>query len=436
VEANSGVPSPWRARSWLGLIIAIYLLLAAGYALKTPKWQAPDEPAHFNYIVHLAEERSLPALKVGYYPHQYLEKAKAAKFPEYVSIEPLRYEFHQPPLYYLLGLPFYWVGGAFGLEGRILALRFLSIALGTGVLVAIYRTVREIFPQEGTLALATVGFAATVPMHLAMNAAINNDTLAELVMALILLMSVRMAMGRPTNGAVLGALLGLGLLTKTNIYLAIPLVILAALLSPERKRMLLRPLLVSLVIVLALSAWWFIRNALTYGNLDIFGWQRHDLVVVGQPRTGALNLAAARRLVVTTFHSFWAQFGWMGIPVDERIYVALLVLTMALGLGLVLYIARIVRQGALSRQQRSALGLNLVLVVLVAGSHFWYNLKFIQPQGRYLFPAIGAIGLGAVLGFRELVNRRHERLLLVLLYLGLLGLDVFCLWGVIVPYFR
>ncbi|MDI6834774.1 MAG: MarR family winged helix-turn-helix transcriptional regulator, partial [Rhizobiaceae bacterium] len=32
----------------------VYLALASLYAIRTPAWQAPDEPAHYNYIRQIA----------------------------------------------------------------------------------------------------------------------------------------------------------------------------------------------------------------------------------------------------------------------------------------------------------------------------------------------------------------------------------------------
>lgn len=38
----------------LSVIVVIYLTLAALYAVFTPKWQAPDEPARFNTSANCA----------------------------------------------------------------------------------------------------------------------------------------------------------------------------------------------------------------------------------------------------------------------------------------------------------------------------------------------------------------------------------------------
>ena len=37
----------WSA---LAAVLLVYLALAGAYAIRTPDWQAPDEPAHYNYV--------------------------------------------------------------------------------------------------------------------------------------------------------------------------------------------------------------------------------------------------------------------------------------------------------------------------------------------------------------------------------------------------
>src|SRR3974377_348346 len=87
------------------LILAVYLVLGVLYAVYTPAWQAPDEPAHYNYVRYLVQNGRFPVLQMGDYPNDYLEQIKLEKFPPNLSIAPIRYESHQPPLYYLLAAP-------------------------------------------------------------------------------------------------------------------------------------------------------------------------------------------------------------------------------------------------------------------------------------------------------------------------------------------
>ena len=480
------------------VIIAAYLVTGILYAVNTPPWQAPDEPAHYNYVKYLAENQRFPVLQMGDYPHDYLEEIKARQFPPEMSIDPLRYEFHQPPLYYMLAAVVYTLFG-----GRLLPLRLLSVLLGCCLLWVTYHVVKEIFPEDETMALGTAAFVAFVPMHVAMTTAVNNDTLAELILALILWMLVRYVKTSPSGlGEIegrrlvgLGVLMGLGLLTKITILVAVPLALVAVLvregwLRQNRKSTFIRCFL-PLAFCFFLALPWFVRNALVYGGLDIWGLGRHDAIVVGQPRTaewlsqlGAIGLA--KEFLLTTFRSFWAQFGWMGILVDQRIYLILALFCAVVGLGLVLFVIRNVRYRTLSSSQGMALGLLALSAFFTLLTYLWYNLQFVQHQGRYLFPALIPIGLAFALGLREVLARDNAKMaaflflagVLILIvkglvtgdlnglsifllggtaaafgikaflpeafddwvfalpYLGLLGLDLICLFKFIVPYFQ
>jgi len=203
----------------LSAIIAIYLVLASLYALYTPKWQAPDEPAHFNYVRAIGETGTLPILQMGDYDQNYLEQIKAAKFPATMSIDTIRYEAYQPPLYYLAATPVYWMTRGFGINATVIALRLFSVALGVIVLLVAFNILREIFPDDNLLALATVGLMATVPQHIAVSASLSNDLAAELVLILILWLAVKRVKRTIRNSqfAILGGVLfGAALLTKTT----------------------------------------------------------------------------------------------------------------------------------------------------------------------------------------------------------------------------
>lgn len=442
---GSALSAPRRDAGSLGLavILAVYMLTAGLYALRTPLWQNPDEPAHFNYIRHIWEERQLPTLQMGDYPHAYLEEIKARQFPPDMAIAPIRYEFHQPPLYYLLAAPVYGLVGYLSLTtgardalaalgapmehgwpvvGQVMALRFLSIAFGVGFLALCYRLVRSVFPDDRLLALLATGLAATVPMHVAMSAAVNNDSLANLLLLWAVLLLVR-AMRAEGGGALrlwagTGVVVGLAMLTKSSAYVGIPLALAALALAPRRRpRTLASRAAAVFAPALLLNLPWYIRNIAVYGGLDVLGLQRHSAIVVGQPTTAewAARIGwggLVREFVVTTFRSFWAQFGWMGVLVDQRLYQALALMSLVAVVGLLLFVLRaVVNRGMLSGVQWKALGLLALWVALTFASYLWYNAQFVQHQGRYLFPALPAIALGLALGIRETFRPTRARLL-------------------------
>src|SRR5438874_73527 len=108
----------------LALITFAYLAIAALYAVKTPAWQVPDEPAHYNYIAQVAANGCCPKLEPGDWDNDYLESIKAARFsPASLQnrLSTIQYEDHQPPLYYLLNVPIYNLS-----SGSLIAMRLLS----------------------------------------------------------------------------------------------------------------------------------------------------------------------------------------------------------------------------------------------------------------------------------------------------------------------
>jgi len=66
------------------LILTVILLcqfaLGILYATRTPPWQAPDEPAHFNYVRALVETGAFPILQLGDYDKRIWKKSKPRNF--------------------------------------------------------------------------------------------------------------------------------------------------------------------------------------------------------------------------------------------------------------------------------------------------------------------------------------------------------------------
>jgi len=422
------------ARWLLGSTILVYLILALLYAVYTPAWQAPDEPAHYNYVQYVAEQHRFPVLKPGDYPAAYLEEIKAAHFPPEMTIAPIRYEFHQPPLYYLLAVPVYTLFG-----DALLPLRLFSAAIGALLLLVVYWTMRELAPNRPRLALGAIAFVAFLPMHLAMTAAINNDTLAELFLATVLLLAIRYLKqaGSPPEEekdtrllVLLGFTTGLGLVTKSSFYIAPPLVLLAivvrALWLDEASPSITHGLgsLALYLLPAGLALPWWLRNIALYGGPDFLGLGRHDQVVVGQLRTaefiaehGVVQLV--RDFFATSLCSFWGQFGWMGVLLDQRLYQALAIASTLALIGFLIWAIRIWhRRKELPKWQWAAGCLLTLAGLFTLASYVWYNTNFLQHQGRYLFPALVPISLVVTLGWREALHREHALPMAALLLVG------------------
>ncbi|MEZ4518983.1 MAG: glycosyltransferase family 39 protein [Chloroflexota bacterium] len=169
---------------WLWLVVLGYLVTGTLFAVYTPDWQAPDEPAHYNYVRQLAGG-ALPLMEPGDYDQAYIEAIVGSRFDPALSVDRLTYEDWQPPLYYALQTPVYQLSG-----GSPLALRLFSVLLGAGVVVLTYFIGRALFPDREWLGLGAAVFVAFLPQHLAVLSSVNNDSLAELIIAALLLLMV------------------------------------------------------------------------------------------------------------------------------------------------------------------------------------------------------------------------------------------------------
>jgi len=429
-----------RPHRFLLLIVLGYLVAATLFAVTTPAWQNPDEPAHYNNIAHIATGKGLPVLHPDAYDQEYIGRLLSEGFPPELSIDALRYEAYQPPLYYVTATPFYLLG-----DGNLLVIRLFNVLLGAFAVLLLYASMGTVFPTKPLLTLGATAFAAFLPMHVAMNASVNNDGLAEVLLLAAMLALLRwmkrrfdaanhggtlpLALREWRSLIVLGVLLGLGMATKIYAYMALPLaaslVLLTVWLAPAAQldAASYRPsrrsfaagvgaaALVVLPALLIVAPLW-LRNVAIYGGWDFLGLQMHDRIVVGQPTTaewiareGFINYL--ERAMGFTFRSFWGIFGWMGAFMEPRVYILLLVFSGVLVLGLLWALVRFIcgrPEADMDRFQFWVLGFFGVMVLAVLASFIWYNLKFVQHQGRYFFWGLLPISAFAALAWREVMQ--------------------------------
>jgi 4-amino-4-deoxy-L-arabinose transferase-like glycosyltransferase len=439
----------------LSLIVVVYLLVGGLFAIQTPDWQTPDEPAHYNYIRQVVEDGCCPVIEMGDWDSAYLDELKAARFaPELLGdLELIQYEDHQPPLYYLLLSPVYASTG-----GSLTALRLASVVIGLVIVLCAYATGKALLPDRPQIALGAAAFVAFQPQHVAILASVNNDALGWSLVAVILWLSVayvkRAVWVRPW---MLGLLVGIALVTKSTAYLMAGIAFLAVILrwwtNPAAERpsgaALARALALYLVPALALGLIWWLRNFAVYGFPDFLGLAAHDAVVVGQPRTEALVSAVGlggylQQFARDTFNTFWGQFGWLGLPLIGGsvgwVYPAMLGLLIVglLGLAVDRLVLRRSETIATVPGQRAAWLLLMLTVILSILAYLYYNTEFQQFQGRYMFPMLIPLGIALALGLdawrRLLLGRwRVTRWLTPLFFFSFALLDVWLLRTVIVP---
>jgi 4-amino-4-deoxy-L-arabinose transferase-like glycosyltransferase len=433
-----------------GIVLA-YLVVGALYALLTPAWQVPDEPAHYNNVAQVANNGCCPIIEMGDWDTNYLSELTSTQFaPEGLGrLDSIEYEDHQPPLYYLIASLIYELS-----NGSLSALRLLSVVIGAGIVVIAYAVGKAIFPRQFWIALAAAALVAFIPQHVSILAGVNNDSLAELVIGLILLASVLYVRGDGRVPAwLLGLLVGIGFVTKGTTYLMAGVALFAILLrwwSTDRGFVsLARNVILFLVPALLLGGLWWARNFAVYGVPDFLGLREHDRVVAGQSRTAdhialvgwSAYLGEAAN---TTFNSFWGQFGWMAAPLPAWAYrilqgASVLALT---GLLVAAFSPKTRVEMEADENHSQVIWLLLLVILLAFAAYVYYNSEFLQLQGRYLYPALIPIALLWSKGLdrlRQVTFGRWQRLsrwgrwLTLALHLALIPLDVYLLFRLVIP---
>jgi hypothetical protein len=415
------------------LLAALYVALAVLYAVRTPAWQAPDEPAHYNYVAQVAAFGCCPVIEDGDWDNAYLETLKANEFaPDLLANLPaIEYEDHQPPLYYLLLTPFYTLS-----SGNLVVLRIVTAFIGLTVVLYTYIIATLVMPNRRGVAFAAAAFVALLPQFLGITASVNNDALAWSLIGLALIgtrVYLRFERRGVGDEVGLGVLVGLALVTKVSTIFLLGVVPVAILLrwlrtraenlelKPQRRRerrgetstqertnveehssasfaplrfdQLLLRWIAFLIPALLIAGVWWARNSATYGFPDVFGLAAHDRVVVGQQRTADLIALVGtgeylNRAFTTTFQSFFGQLGWMALPLPMWAYIGIgVLLLLAIGGWGMGWLARERHTERNPVQRDMALVLALVGVLALA-QYVYYNTEFVQFQGRYLFTGI------------------------------------------------
>lgn len=437
------------------LILLVYLIVGALFAVYTPPWQAPDEPAHYNYAAQVATNGCCPTIQPGDWDLGYLDSLKAHRFaPELLTdLSRVQYEDHQPPLYYLVQSAVYGLTG-----GSLIAMRLMSVLMGLGIVVCAYGIGCATFPNRSSIALGTAALVAFLPQHIAILASVSNDALSNLIIAGTLLATLHYLKGEQVKSWHLGLLVGLGLLTKVSTLFLIGLVPIAILLkwwTAEAHRtwkILIQSWAAFFIPALLMGVIWWMHSIQVYGFPDLFGLRQHDSVVVGQPRTADLIAQVGwgeylKSALQTTFNSFWGQFGWMGVPMPSWIYTAILGLLVVCisGWGIGFLIPKQPNVDGTEKPVGRNIFIILVLTALLAvAMYIYYNTVFLQLQGRYLFTGITVFALGLAWGLDNWVRWLGKRIPMLergvwlgyvpAVVFGLFAvLDVYLLWRVIVP---
>lgn len=406
---------------WLALVC--HLVLATGYALRTPSFEGPDENSHYEYAQHLANAHSLP-LPPGLVQQRSLPQSEGAVLA------------HHPPLYYALlaevlkatrrGDTVFGplLNPAFGKpessqhlkflhggderapigEGQrtLRLLRMVSVLLGAITLWCVHRLGLLACPARPGIADAAALLFACLPMISFLHGVLNSDVLAITLSSAVTLVLARAAIDGHlgiARATWLGALLGAALLTKLTTLFLLPVAglafVIAARGAPGERRALLRDAAITLIVTLAISGWWFWRNHSLFG--DLLAMNVHDAAFTPIPEQLRWGWFTGGFLP-QVFTSLLGRFGWFSLEPHWLLVIAGAVVTALALLGLAL--------PAMDRAPRPRpLALFVVACLLVFAGTARFNWKAPQPQGRLLLTAAAPAAVLLAAGLARFADR-------------------------------
>lgn len=406
----------WRWTVVLLFVAAIGLRLHGAWV--APPLSGFDGPYHAAYIGILAFEDRMPLPNEGW-------------------------STDHPPLYYAVSsLLWKSMPDRASAHTILVALRGLNVLAALGLGLAILASARLLSPTRPQRAVAAVAVALFVPMLVPASFLLGNEILAAALCAAALLVLLRcLSVGASLRwAALLGAVLGLGVLTKASVLIlvAVALPILWARSRAEggALRAGLAPVVVATLVFLTVCGWWFARNIVYTGELLItqnaaetremgkqgYGPKRDPGAYVTLRPDALLDPAdhsprATAAVWPVTFASIW--FDYHGTTLDVRRPAArrLAWLLYAFGLGWTvlagLGIAAVVRRADGFRLPGAGAAL-LLLLGLTLASYVLFTWRVATSsalKGSYLSPGLPAFALLAGWGFDRVARAgRRARL--------------------------
>lgn len=421
------------------LICVAYCALTISYAILTPPWEAPDEPAHYLYVAQLAE-RWRPPLQPNVrqtrsfsqdYPyissnHQWYQPAlgylpSALEFKIIESLAPEQLPRQIPPLNPLYStnsvkypnlfvhtpsnMFLVWGGNA-----GLLIIRVLSSLWGLVVICAAYQIGILIEKGDDALGIAAAAAIAFLPQFTFINASVRGDTIANAIGALVFLLSAQLMLAKNSSKwrfLGLGFLLALGVLAKQTFLYLLPVGALGVILSDNSRNLRLsieRLLLVFAPVLVIGSAYYLVyeeaRSALSYVLTTMLAIQPNRV-----------SSSYIQQLPMPLFADlFYARFGWanFGPPLSWSRFAFAFWLV---GIALTLFqIIRLWKNTGWSPWLR-VLALLFAGILLATAGVIRFNLAVMSPQGRYLFPALVTWAIISLWGAYRMLGRRGKALL-------------------------
>jgi hypothetical protein len=352
------------------------------------------------------------------------------------------YEAQQPPLYYWILAPFYWLTAGLGVPAIVWVLRSITVLTASTAIPLAFSAGRRVF-RDDALALGVALVVASFPELFIVIGHVGNEGLSVTVGALFVLLALKMEQGTPSprSGLWFGIVLGAALLTKAYFLALVPVaavVLFSAWFrgaaSRSRAAWQAAAAVSSCVII---SGWWYVHNLVVTGTLT---GQFEDARAMANGNISLLR-AVSQAHWATVFDFVTVSHIWLGdwsfLVVRAwmyRVVEAIMVVAIA---G---FCTQMVRPRSGSPRRKEFRLLALPYLAMIAGLCFHAAQVFrargtAATVGYYLYALVVPESILLIAGLARLLPAKMRFLPVPIVVFVLLGLEQFGSWFVLLPYY-
>jgi hypothetical protein len=473
-------------------LVAVWLaFLSRGlfYCVEQPMWEGYDEWAHFAYVQHIAEHRTLPSRTdpVSYEVGRSLQlvplsRSAAAIGPVTIthdlfwqlapeerrrreldvrrlsssateagdsSARATQYEAQQPPLYYLVLAPAYLMLKRASLPAQVLVLRIVSVVIASSVVLFGYAIARRVI-RSRTASLLVAVLLACLPGLYVNVCRIGNESLSIALTSAVILCSLRACRRQSgtLDSLLLGMVMGAALLTKAYTVAFLPLIAVMALIRtlrhPHAWKQTVACCGIAYAAAIAIGGWWYWRTWVTTGTLS-----GEQLDIAAKKFSFAEKLAAVSRMDwravgdAAAFSHIWLG-GWSFLVVRSWMYRVCEYVAVLAAFGLLVYLIRTVRsarQGRILRALGSPSAVLVTAYVLMCFAVAYHSLvaflaqKISTALGWYLYSVIVPEMVLLALGLTGLFGKKWPPVALASVCVLAVALDLYTVHFLLLPYY-
>jgi len=462
-------------------LLAGYLCLGISHIAMLPPWEGFDETAHYSYLQQIADTGKLPRQKKarisqdvenytlfapvpyssnppmqnnGGYTYKAFFKLSSEIMNigyDYVKSKPdkprfftegrsINWQSQQPPLYYLLLSPIYFMTRHLSWGEEIFILRLISYLFAwSAILIGIY-SFQQKSVNNPSLCWAIIGITLwpiLFPSWFPAMARLGNDSLCALIMALIWFFLVKSSVEKISikYSIIIGLLLGLGCITKA-FFVPVSVGILSFycfrfwMYEKIEFHKIIYYLSVAIICIIGVSGWWYFANWYQYGVLigsdemialyDAGGFSKFII------NNFQINKWIRGCLAFITTLSWCSSWSWARPP---YMYLAPMVLIV-----FVVFISYAISLRGLNKKSVFWLPLWCLLPVLLGFSFHVLIRIALTSEGRgtsgyYLNFMIVPLGTALGSGFYRMWKNRTFKIMVIILSLYAIILSITTIWA-------